>query len=127
MRGFARAAGMAGALFLAGCATQQPTSPIITPPVPPLPVPPPPINAVAAGVVAEPPRPIDPAGAERALASFRLSCPVLVKRNDPSGLTQAADWASLCAEATSLAPGQAVNFFQTRFAWLRFLPSSLIF
>ncbi|MEO7814092.1 MAG: murein transglycosylase A [Sphingomicrobium sp.] len=119
MRRFVRAAGMAGALLLAACATQRPTPPIVTPPVQPLPVPLPPANAVAAGVVAEPPRPIDPAVAERALAAFRLSCPVLVKRIDPSGLTQAADWAPLCAEAATLPPGDAVNFFHTRFAWLR--------
>ncbi len=119
MRRFLRAAALAGALLLAGCATQRPPPPIVTPPVQPVPISVPPINAVAAGVVAEPPRPIDAAGAERTLAAFRLSCPVLVKRSDPSGLTQAADWAPLCAEAATLAPGSAVNFFHTRFAWLR--------
>ncbi|MEO7759247.1 MAG: MltA domain-containing protein [Sphingomicrobium sp.] len=48
-----------------------------------------------------------------------MSCPVLVKRIDSSGLTQSAGWQPLCAEAASLAPGAAVSFFQTRFTWLR--------
>ena len=113
-----RALGLAGALFLAGCATQRP---VLPPPVvvPPLPVPVAPNNAATLGAIAEPPRPLDPAAADRALVAFRTSCPVLVKRNDPSGLTQAIDWQPLCADAATLAPGAAGNFFQTRFAWLR--------
>ncbi len=67
----------------------------------------------------EPPRPIDPVAAERALDAFRVSCPVLVRRMDASGLTRTTDWAPLCAEAATLPPGSAVSFFQTRFAWLR--------
>ena len=84
MRLFLRGAGLAGALFLAGCATQRPAPPPVTvpPPVQPIPIPPPPANAASAGVVAESPRAIDPATAERALAAFRLSCPVLVRRSD---------------------------------------------
>ena len=122
MRVFARAFGLAAALLLAGCATQRPAPPPIAtppPPIQPIPAPPPPANAVAAGVIAEPPRAIDAATAERALAAFRLSCPVLVARSDSSGLTQAVDWAPSCSEAASLTPGSAATFFQTRFAWLR--------
>ena len=113
-----RALGLAGALFLAGCATQRPVMP---PPVvvPPVPTPVVPTTAAALGAVAEPSRPLDSAAAERALAAFRLSCPVLVKRSDSSGLTQPVDWQPLCAEAATLAPGSAASFFQTRFAWLR--------
>ena len=113
-----RALGLAGAVFLAGCATQRPVMP---PPVvvPPVPTPVVPTTAATLGAVAESPRPLDAAAAERALAAFRLSCPVLVKRSDSSGLTRPADWQPLCAEAATLAPGSAASFFQTRFAWLR--------
>ena len=115
MRGLARALAFGSALFLAGCTTQRPAPP----PVQPAPLPAPPANAATLGVLAESPRPIDPAAAERALAAFRLSCPLLVKRSDGSGLTQPADWAPLCADAETVAPGGAVAFFQARFAWLR--------
>ncbi len=120
MRLVLRALGLAGALFLAGCATQRPVVPlpVVVPPVP-TPAPVVPTNAAALGSVAEPPRPLDPAAAERALAAFRMSCPVLIKRSDASGLTKAADWQPLCAEAATLATGAAASFFQTRFAWLR--------
>jgi membrane-bound lytic murein transglycosylase A len=57
--------------------------------------------------------------AQRALAAFRLSCPVLQSRTDKSGLTQAGDWAGLCAEAATVAPLDAPRFFQDRFAWVR--------
>ena len=119
MRGLARALAFGGALLLAGCATQRPAPPVITPPVQPLPVPAPPANAASLGALSEPPRAVEPDVAERALAAFRMSCPVLVKRSDGSGLTQPADWTQLCAEAETIAPGGAVAFFQTRFAWLR--------
>ena len=121
MRFLSRAIGLAGALFLAGCATQRQAPPpvIAPPPAQPTPAPPSPLDAVSAGIAIEAPRAINAAAAERALAAFRLSCPVLVKRSDSSRLTQPADWAAVCAEASSLAPGSAVRFFQTRFAWLR--------
>ena len=117
MRLFPRALGLAGALFMAGCATQRPVLPPAV--VPPAPAPVPPANAATLGAVAEAPRPLDPIVAERALVAFRQSCPVLVKRNDGSGLTQPTDWQPLCAQATTLAPGSATSFFQSRFAWLR--------
>ena len=111
-----RALGVAGALFLAACATERPLPPTL---IPTAPTPVVPTSAVSLGVVAEPPRPLNPAAAERALAAFRLSCPVLVQRSDSSGLTSVADWQPLCAEAMALAPGAAVRFFQARFAWLK--------
>ena len=64
-----------------------------------------------------------PAGqAERALSAFRLSCPALLKRQDQSGLTVAADWQPLCAEASILPPTSAAAFFRDRFDWARVGP-----
>jgi membrane-bound lytic murein transglycosylase A len=57
--------------------------------------------------------------AERALAAFRLSCPILVRRQDQSGLTSASDWQALCTEAASLPTGSAATFFRDRFEWAR--------
>jgi membrane-bound lytic murein transglycosylase A len=57
------------------------------------------------------------AEAERGLAAFRSSCPMLVKRQDQSGLTTAADWMALCAEAASVSDAGA--FFRERFEWVR--------
>lgn len=59
------------------------------------------------------------AQAERALSAFRLSCPALLKRQDQSGLTVAADWQALCAEAAIMAPAGAATFFRDRFDWAR--------
>jgi membrane-bound lytic murein transglycosylase A len=59
------------------------------------------------------------AQAERALAAFRASCPVLVRRQDQSGLTSTADWQALCAEAASLPLANAAAFFRDRFEWAR--------
>lgn len=60
--------------------------------------------------------------AERALTAFRSSCPVLVRRQDQSGLTNAADWLPLCTEANNLPPGAAAEFFRDRFEWVRVGP-----
>ena len=57
--------------------------------------------------------------AQRALAAFRTSCPVLLRRQDQSGLAEPQDWAPLCAEAATLAPAQAAGFFRDRFDWVR--------
>jgi membrane-bound lytic murein transglycosylase A len=43
----------------------------------------------------------------------------LIRRQDASGLTQAQDWAPLCAEASSLPDAQAAAFFRDRFDWVR--------
>jgi membrane-bound lytic murein transglycosylase A len=85
--------------------------------VPP-PAPPPPANARAAGVqVTAPPPYLDEAAAQRALEAFRVSCPALLKRQDKTSLTVAADWAPLCSEAQVIAPGMAAAFFRDRFDW----------
>jgi membrane-bound lytic murein transglycosylase A len=56
--------------------------------------------------------------ARRALEAFRISCPVVVRRQDQSGLTQAADWSGVCAEAATVAPADAAAFFRDRFDWV---------
>jgi membrane-bound lytic murein transglycosylase A len=82
--------------------------------------PPPPANALAAGIALVPPAPtIYDQWAERALAAFRTSCPVLVRRNDASGLAQGPGWAPLCDEAARVYPGNAAAFFRDRFDWVR--------
>ncbi|MEH3158430.1 MAG: murein transglycosylase A [Sphingomonas taxi] len=58
--------------------------------------------------------PIDPAGAARALAAFRTSCPSLVRRVDASGLTRPADWQPAC-DAARGAAGDPAGFFRTWF------------
>jgi len=43
----------------------------------------------------------------------------LVRRQDQSGLTSAADWQPLCIEAANLPAANAVSFFRDRFEWVR--------
>jgi membrane-bound lytic murein transglycosylase A len=57
--------------------------------------------------------------AQRALGAFRTSCPVLVRRQDQSGLAQGQDWAPLCAQAATIAPEQAAAFFRNNFDWVQ--------
>ena len=128
LRGFA----LASFLFLAACASkpipppEQPAPPAPVP-QPPQPAPPPPApppspagaNALLTGVTIEPAKVIGAEEAARALAAFRASCPVLMRRQDASGLTQPSDWGPLCAEASSLDPTYAAGFFFHRFAWVR--------
>ena len=125
-----RAIALSASLLLAACATRVPPPVIPTPapvvppkPVPPLP-PPEPVfaNARAAGVQLALPAALIPTEAARALFAFRLSCPVLTKRADASGLTVAADWQPLCAEALSVQPADAPAFFRDRFEWARVGP-----
>jgi membrane-bound lytic murein transglycosylase A len=85
-------------------------------------VPPPPATALEAGVALAVPASVSPADAERALIAFRLSCPVLIRRQDQSGLTTADDWQPLCAEAASLPTANAAAFFRDRFEWVRVGP-----
>lgn len=118
-----RAVALTATLLLAGCAgrTPPPVPPVATPTPAPIPTPAPaPIvdNARLAGVSLASPAPVDPVQAARALEAFRASCPVLVKRNDASGLTTTADWQPLCTEAASLAPAAAASFFRDRFDWV---------
>jgi peptidoglycan lytic transglycosylase A len=122
----ARAFALASLVLLAACATkplpppEAPPPPAVVVPVPAPTLPPPPKNAREAGVALVPPAPtIYDAWAKRALQAFRTSCPVLIRRQDQSGLAQGADWTALCSEAASLAPEQAVPFFRDRFDWVR--------
>ena len=123
---------LASLLLLSACATRPVPPPGAPPPTtvpvppapttPPLPVPPavpagP--NARATGVALEAPYTLGREEAERALAAFRLSCPVLMRRADASGLSQGGDWRAVCAEATTLAPEYAPGFFFHRFDWVR--------
>ena len=126
-----RALALAATLTLAACATRgpgpapQPSTPAPTPtptPTPTPPVPPPPATAREAGVVLATPATLNAAEAERALVAFRRSCPVLVRRQDQSGLTNAADWAPLCTEAASLPTANAPAFFRDKFEWVRIGP-----
>lgn len=122
----ARALALATFIILSACATRPIEAPATTqPPVPatipaPAPVvPPPPANAIAAGVtLAAAPSFITQLDASRALQAFRTSCPVLLKRQDQSGLTGAQDWAAVCAEAATVAPANAAAFFRDRFDWV---------
>ncbi|MFL6760353.1 murein transglycosylase A [Sphingomonas sp.] len=87
-----------------------------------MPVPPPtPIgrNAVETGIKLENPRVLGQEEATRALAAFRLSCPVVMTRTDASGLTVGSDWQAVCAQAASLDPSFAPGFFYYGFDWVR--------
>ena len=57
--------------------------------------------------------------ARRALAAFTLSCPVLMRRADRSGLARPQDWQALCAEATAANLASPAAFFRERFDWVR--------
>ena len=56
--------------------------------------------------------------ARRPLEAFRISCPVVVRRTDQSGLTQGIDWSGVCAEAATVRPENAAAFFRDRFDWV---------
>lgn len=129
MRLLARAALAASLALLAACATKPAPPPEVqAPPTAPAPVSPPVVvpppapigrNAVETGVKLEAPRVLKADEAQRALAAFRVSCPVLIRRNDSSGLTQAGDWLPLCTQATTLDPGYAPGFFYYGFDWVK--------
>lgn len=113
------------ALTLAACATRPTPQPAPLPspapaptPVPP-PAPPPPKRAIDAGAFVAAPRTLTDEQAVRTLAAFKLSCPVLVRRKDASGLTLGTDWQPLCSEAATLAPSAARSFFEQRFEWVQ--------
>ncbi|WP_419825961.1 murein transglycosylase A [Sphingomonas sp.] len=75
-------------------------------------------DARSAGIAAGPSvaeLPIDPQRALGALAGFRSSCAVLVRRQDASGLTRGADWRPACAAAASWPGDDAVGFFRRWF------------
>lgn len=75
------------------------------------------VNALSAGVVRGPAiaeLASDTRKADLALASFRTSCPGLLKRADNSGLTQGSDWQEAC-DAVKTWSGDAISFFATYF------------
>jgi membrane-bound lytic murein transglycosylase A len=123
-----RAVALASFLFVAACATRpaEVPPPVVTPAPTPAPpprpvvvVPPPPANAIAAGVaLSAAPGFVTQVDASRALRAFRASCAVVVRRQDRSGLTSPASWASVCAEAQTVAPENAAAFFRDRFDWI---------
>ena len=125
---FKRGLGLAAFLVLSACASRPVEAPPVTPapapaPVPVTPpapvVPPPPANALAAGIsLSAAPQFVTQVDASRALQAFRTSCPVLLKRQDQSGLASATAWASVCAEAATVAPENAAAFFRDRFDWV---------
>jgi membrane-bound lytic murein transglycosylase A len=119
--------------LLSACAT-RPLPPAEAPPVTPAPTPrptPTPVpvptptpaptytNALDAGVTLVPPKVLGADEASRALAAFRVSCPVLMRRSDRSGLARPDAWRGVCTEAASLSPDYAPGFFYYRFDWVR--------
>ena len=99
---------LALALLISACATPQ-GGPIAPP------VAPPPAKAPtrAADLPIVPAASTQADGADLALAAFRRSCPALLRRDDRSGLTTAADWQAVCAAATTATDASA--FFAREF------------
>ncbi|MGZ8998758.1 MAG: murein transglycosylase A, partial [Allosphingosinicella sp.] len=105
-----RSALLAAMLVALGSCARQ-----LSPPEPPQPViepPPPPATARAAGIRAGPPlRHLDADEARDAYRAFLISCPSLINRDDPSGLTRRDDWVPLCSAQSS----DPVRFMRTAF------------
>lgn len=119
-----RALALAALALLAACAPRPkpppaPAPPPVVVPAPPQPVPPPPANAVAAGIAFAPPASLTEEQARRALAAFARSCPVLMRREDRSGLARPQDWQEVCAQATLANMASPAAFFRERFEWVR--------
>jgi membrane-bound lytic murein transglycosylase A len=75
------------------------------------------LTAATAGLLAGPPiasLPLAGDSAARALAAFRISCPSLVRRTDPTGLTRGPDWKPACDAAAGSA-GDPRGFFASWF------------
>ncbi|MGZ8360008.1 MAG: murein transglycosylase A [Allosphingosinicella sp.] len=84
-------------------------TPVVEPPPAPAPA-----TAIEAGVRAGPgwsSFAVPPGAAAAALASFRLSCPDLLRRDDASGLTRPGDWTAACTAAAGWPDAVAVAFF----------------
>lgn len=60
-----------------------------------------------------------PRDSAAALDAFQLSCPVLLRRADETGLTRAADWTESCASAASWPRTNAPAFFEIHFEAVR--------
>lgn len=99
-------------LALAGCGRIVP-SPAVTAPAAPTAA-----NALLAGVGLGPTvaaLAVSDADARKALVSFRESCPVAARRDDPSGLTRPDDWRDLCNTAQGWPDDRARGFFAQQF------------
>jgi len=125
--GALRALALSLTLVLAACAARRPEPPVTPPPAPaptptpiPPPPPPPPATARELGVSLASPAALNPTEARRALDAFKLSCPVLTRRQDQSGLTGPSDWQPPCNEAQAIT--DPVAFFRDRFDWVRVGP-----
>lgn len=112
---------LAATLLLAACASTPAARPAGQPapavaPAPDLPQEgPPPARARDAAITAAP-LPAALPGADQALTALRTACPVLLRREDPSGLTVPADWQGICAIATAATPpADAAAFFHDQF------------
>ncbi|MBA2919377.1 hypothetical protein GON01_09970 [Sphingomonas sp. MAH-20] len=107
-----RGAAIAVLAFVTAC-VPKPKPPVAPPPaVQPSPTPTPPANAVSAGLRPGPASlPITDEQAARALTAFRISCPSLLRRPDPSGI--AADWQPACDRART--ETDARQFFTSAF------------
>jgi membrane-bound lytic murein transglycosylase A len=81
-----------------------------------------PSSAILAGVAAGPSLAsygLAQAKAAAALASFQLSCPQLLRREDKSGLTRPEDWQPACTSAATWPKSDAVGFFEKWFETAR--------
>ena len=94
---------LAALALLAACATPEKPAVLTAPPAPPSATPEPAAPAIVApAIIARPAGPIAGfAASPAALQAFRRACPRLLKREDSSGLTTAADWAVACADTDS--------------------------
>ena len=107
-------------LFLALLIALASCVPKARPPAPPPAEPeqpPPPPNAVAAGISAGPADfRIEADDAERAHQAFFISCPALVRRPDPSGLTRPEDWKPICDQLAAAGAGfDRADWFRRNF------------
>ena len=114
-------AALAFMLMLAGCAAIPDASgPIATSTV--LPAAPSVTSAALAGIARGPATValgLGQKNAAAALASFRESCPVLLVREDASGLADPADWRAACEAARSWPALRSAEFFAAHFAPVR--------
>ncbi|HET9628237.1 MAG TPA: murein transglycosylase A [Novosphingobium sp.] len=119
--------GIAGSLLLSACTIIPPAAPpggkpLPTPSAPAPSVPPPSPTALQTGVVPGPAvasLPLSGVRAGAALRSFVESCRALLVRDDPSGLTRAADWKPACTAAATWPANDATGFFASNFETAR--------
>jgi len=98
---------LAGLLLAVAACVPKPPAPPETPPVA--------TTALEAGVELGPPLSISPDAAVRAWRAFQISCPVLLKRQDASGLTRPEDWQEVCRQRLVESPQDTADYFRTAF------------